>query len=121
MPTPQVPASNDRYIAVTVLLEAIGAAKSRFCVCPVRGNVVWIGSALDVVVDGDNILTFKINGVLITGSTMTHDVATTAAGQVKQSKPTALTAVNRGDALEALTDGGGTVGQCRVTYLIEQS
>jgi hypothetical protein len=121
MITPQVPMSNNRYLALTVLVEALGTAKTRQTACPVNGTVVWIGSVLDVAVDGDNVITAAINGTAITGASVTHPSSGSAAGEVKQCKPTAANSVKRGDALQALTDGGGTAGQSRVTFLIEQA
>lgn len=112
--------SNNRYISVTTLLEAIGTAKDRYAACPVNGKVVRIQSALDVVVDADNVLTFGIGATAITGGTVTHALSGTAAGEVRSCNPTAANTVKAGQALRATSDGGGTVGQCRVTFLIEQ-
>lgn len=118
MPVPSVSA---RYVAVTLLVEALGTAKTRFVVCPVEGKVKQIFSTLDVVVDGDNLLTAKIAGTAITGGTMTHLASGSAAGEVKQCQPTAANTVLKGQTLSIDTDGGGTTGQAHVTFLIEQS
>lgn len=113
-------AVNDRYLALTVLVEAMGTAKTRYVACPVDGKVKLILSALDVAVDGDNILTAKIAGTAITGGSVTHAASGSAAGEIKSAVPTAANSVKRGQALSIDTDGGGTAGQCRVTFLIEQ-
>ena len=112
---------SQRYISVTVLVEALGTAKTRYVVSPVEGKVKQISSVLDAVVDGDNLLTAKIGGVAITGGTMTHTLSGTAAGEVRQCTPTAANTVAKGQTLSIDTDGGGTVGQARVTFLIEQT
>lgn len=116
-----VPSVSSRYVALTVLVEALGTAKTRYVVCPVAGEVVQIFSVLDVTVDGDNLLTAKIDGTAITGGTMTHASSGSAAGEVKQCTPTAANSVLKGQALSIDTDGGGTTGQARVTFLIEQT
>lgn len=110
-----------RYVAVTVLVEALGTAKTRYVVCPVEGKVVQVFSALDVAVDGDNVLTFAIAGTAITGGTVTHASSGSAAGEVKSCVPTAANTVLKGQALSAATDGGGNAGQARVTFLIDQT
>ncbi len=113
------PVSNDRYLALTVLVEAIGAAKDRYVMCPVSGTVVSVGYAVDTVVDGNNVMTAGIGATDITGGGTTLTTAVTAGLGVIVN-PTALNAVSRGQLLRATTDGGGTVGQVRVTFLIEQ-
>lgn len=113
------PTRNVNYTAVTVLLEAIGTAKDRYVVCPVEGKVIYISSVLDVAVDGDNVLTFAIGGTAITGGTVTHPASGSAAGEVKACVPTGANSVKRGQALKASTDGGGSAGQARVTFLID--
>lgn len=114
------PVSNDRYISVEVLVEALGTAKTRYVACPVNGVVKHILSVLDVAVDGDNVITCGIAGTAITGGSVTHPSSGSAAGEVKAAVPTAANTVKRGQYLSAATDGGGNAGQCRVTFLIEQ-
>ena len=114
------PVSNNRYISVQVLVEALGTAKTRYVACPVNGTVKHILSTLDVAVDGDNVLTFAISGTAITGGTVTHASSGSAAGEVKAAVPTAANTVKRGQTLSAATDGGGNAGQAQVTFLIEQ-
>jgi hypothetical protein len=116
-----VPSVSQRYISVEVLVEALGTAKTRYVVSPVEGKVKQIFSVLDVVVDGDNLLTAKIGGTAITGGTMTHASSGSAAGEVKSCVPTAANTVLKGQSLSIDTDGGGTTGQARVTFLIEQT
>lgn len=113
------PTRNVNYVAVDVLCEAMGTAKTRYVVSPCEGKVVYIASVLDVAVDGDNVLTFAIGGTAITGGTVTHAASGSAAGEVKAAIPSAVNSVKRGQALSVATDGGGAAGQCRVTFLID--
>ena len=115
-----IPTSNDRYISLNVLLEAVGTAKTRYLHCPVNGSIVYIGCVTDVAVDGDNIVTGAINGTAITGGAFTVLASGSAAGVKNQAVPTAANAVKRGDAISMATDGGGSAGQLMVTVLIEQ-
>lgn len=114
-----VPAVNDRYLAVSVLVEALGTAKTRYVGCPVSGTVREILIAVDVAVDGDNILTSKIAGTAITGGAKTLTTSH-VAGTVLAVQPTAANSVRKGQSLSIDTDGGGATGQCVVTFLIEQ-
>lgn len=115
------PDSNDRYISVTVLVEALGTAKSRFVASPVKGVIRQIFGILDVTVDGDNVITSKIDTVAVTGGGFTFPSSGSAAGEMHVATPTALNLVNKGSAIELITDGGGTTGQARFTILIEQT
>lgn len=115
-----IPAANDRYIALELTLDAIGAAKTYYVASPVNGTIRQIFGALDVIVDGDNVITSGISGVAITGGGFTFALSGTVAGQVKVATPTALNVVKKGDGISITTDGGGTVGQARFTILIEQ-
>lgn len=115
-----IPVSNDRYLSLEVLVEALGTAKTRYVACPVQGKLKAILSTLDVAVDGDNVLTVAINAVAVTGGTVTHLASGSAAGELKYAVPTAANSVKRGSVISVATDGGGAAGQARVTLLIEQ-
>lgn len=114
-----VPASNVKYVAVSVLLEGLGTASERFCYCPVSGNVREIGIAVNVAVDANNIVTAKIAGTAITGGAQTLTTSH-VAGTVLPLVPTAAYAVRKGQSLSVATDGGGGAGEVQVTFLIEQ-
>lgn len=115
-----IPTSNDRYVSMNVLLEAVGTAKTRGMYCPVNGSIVHIGCVTDVAVDGDNVVTGKINAVAITGGAFTVLASGSAAGVKNQATPTAANSVKRGDWISFDTDGGGATGQLNITVLIEQ-
>lgn len=116
-----IPSSNVKYVSVTCLLEAIGTAKDRYVVSPVEGTIRQIFSVLDTAVDGDNALTFACDGTSITGSGITHASSGSAAGEMKSSVPTAANTCKKGSVLKCTTDGGGSTGQARITFLIEQA
>lgn len=112
--------TNDRYLALSVLVEALGTAKDRYVACPVNGTVVLVESVLDVAVDGDNVITCSIMGTAITGGAVTHAASGSAAGEVKTARPSAANTIKRGQYIKVATDGGGSAGQARVTLLILQ-
>ena len=113
------PARNMNIVAVEVLLTAIGTACTFGCIAPCDGKVVWMGASLDVTTDGTNVITSAIDGTAITGGTITFaSAATVNVGHA--AIPTAANVVKRGQVLTAITDGGGTVGQARVVFVIDQ-
>lgn len=113
------PATNDRYISVTVLVEALGTAKTRYVASPVSGLIKRIQYAMDVAVDGDNVCTPAIDGTAITGGAKTLTTAH-VAGTCVYAEPTAANRVKVNSSISVATDGGGSAGQCRVTITIEQ-
>lgn len=114
------PASNVKFLAVSFALPALGTAKTRGVACPVDGYVRQIQYQSDVACDDANVLTGAISGTAITGGTITLGASTTVAGMVQACVPTAAHRCLRGQALTMATDGGGTVGDGVVTFLIEQ-
>ena len=66
------PSSNDRNVALTVLVEALGTAKTRYVSSPCNGKIKFISSVLDVAVDGDNVIAASIAGTAVTGGSVTH-------------------------------------------------
>ena len=113
------PCSNDRFISLSVLVEALGTGKSRFVASPVRGRIVRVQYAVDVAVDGDNIMTLELSGVACTDAAKTLTTAH-VAGTCLTQEVVNLNEVNVGTPIECITDGGGAVGQVRVTITIEQ-
>lgn len=113
------PVSNRSYTVLNVLLEALGTAKTRYVECPVSGYVRRISAGVDVVVDGDNVITSSIDGTAITGGGFTLTTAD-VAGKGKAAYPTAAHRVRAGQVIGVITDGGGTVGQANFSILIEQ-
>lgn len=116
------PSTSSRYVSVSVLVEALGTAKSRFIASPVAGRIRRIQYAMDTAVDGDNIMTCEIDGVAVTGGNKTLTTAH-VAGTCLLVEPTGANDTDRvklNSAIECITDGGGSAGQVRVTLTIEQ-
>ena len=90
-----------------------------FCASPCRGTLKEILIAVDTAVDGDNAFSVELDGVAVTGGSKTLTTAHTA-GTILALMLSAANTVNKGTAVEAITDGGGTVGKIQVTYLFEQ-
>lgn len=114
------PASNVKYLAVSFALAALGTAKTRGVACPVDGYVRQVQYQSDVACDDANALAASISGTAITGGDIVLSAANTVAGMVVACVPTAANRCLRGQALRCATDGGGTVGDGVVTFLIEQ-
>jgi hypothetical protein len=118
-----VPPASDRYLTLSVLMTSIGTPATFYVAAPVAGKVVYISSCLDVAVNGDNTITAGIGSgtpTAITGVSLVHLSAGSAAGQVLVAKPTGANTVTRGDPISVTTDGGGSAGQTRITIVIEQ-
>jgi hypothetical protein len=115
-----VPVANSNLVTASHPLAALGTTKTGGVGAPASGKVVCILVAFDVAVDGDNILTAKINGTAMTGGAVTATTTTGAIGKVISIFPTAANDVKRGERLEMTTDGGGAVGDAQVTYVIDQ-
>jgi hypothetical protein len=116
------PATNNRYVCLPVLVEALGTAKSRFLACPVAGRIVRVQYAVDVAVDANNAMSLEVDGTAVTGAGTTLTTSH-VAGTTLLSEPTGANDTDRvklGSALEFITDGGGSAGQCTVTITIEQ-
>jgi hypothetical protein len=113
------PKQTMKDVSCGVLVEALGTAKDRYVASPARGTIKAIFIAVDTAVDGDNVITCSIGATAITGGS---DTLTTAhvAGTVRTIIPTAANTVQLGQVIKVATDGGGTAGQVRVTFLIEQ-
>ena len=84
-------------------------AGSAFTVAPCRGKIVKMGSIIAAAVTTANTaITSKINGVAITGGSWTIAFTSAAAGDVDTAVPTAANYVNEDDAIEFISDGGGS-------------
>lgn len=108
--------------AITTRIADISTASSAWVVAPHAGNVVKIYSVIDgAITAADAVLTPKIATVAITGGAITIATASSAAGDVDSSTPSAANAVTAGQAIEIATDGGstGTVSAV-ITLVIER-
>lgn len=94
--------------SINVDFADANAAGSIFVVAPHAGSIVGLHAVNSVAnTTTKTVLTAEIVGVLVT--TPAWEVAITqAAGTVSSSVPTAANVVTAGQAIEIITDGGGT-------------
>lgn len=111
---------NDYFI--TAEIEDISTASSTFVAIPDGGKVVKIITALQGAISGaDAAITFEIGGTAMTNSAITVANASSAAGDVDSSEPTAANRVEEGGTIEMITDGGSTgTAKLLVTFVIRR-
>jgi len=99
---------------VTIRIPDISTASSADTIaCPVKGTIKKIESTLQgAITVGDAAITTKIGtpaaGTNITGGALTIANASSAAGDIDTATPTAANAVDEGELLSAISDGGST-------------
>lgn len=94
---------------VSAYLADLSTASSTFTVAPCRGRIVRAFSVIHAAITvADAIWTMEINGVAVTGVSVTVATASSAPGDVDTGNPTAANTVNEGDTIEFITDGGST-------------
>jgi hypothetical protein len=106
--------------AVTCQIDDISSAASFWVVAPHAGTIAKVYTVINGAISvADAVITLEIGGTLVTGSTVTIATASSAAGDVDSSTPSAANTVTAGQAIEVITDGGstGTV-KAEVTILI---
>ena len=92
--------------ALTVSLVDISTSSSAFVVSPWRGTLKrWYSTISAAITTADGSLSLEINGTAVTGSTITIDYASSAAGTVDSATTTGANYVNEGDVIEVLTTG----------------
>lgn len=90
-------------------LTDVSTASSNYAMSPVSGVIDKIYTVIEgVPTVADATVTFYINGVAITNSTITITVSGAAAGDVDSSTPTANNTVVAGDKLTVTSDGAST-------------
>lgn len=114
------PTSSQRFVTLQVALAALGTAKTARVACPVTGYIVKTMWVSDTAVDATNVIAVALDGTAVTGGGMPLTAATTVAGMVVTSFPTAANRCKAGQAISVATDGGGTVGDGQLLILIEQ-
>jgi len=100
-----------KYINIPFVIDDVSTAGQAYI--PINeemaGTVVEIETVLNGAIGtADADLTPKINGTAITGGLITIATASSAAGDIDNSAPTALNEVVDGDVLEIETDGAST-------------
>jgi hypothetical protein len=112
--------TSQRNVAVTAELTDISTASSAFVAAPIAGTISSIRTVLHGAISAaDATLTTEINGVAVTGSSITVAQSGSAAGDRDSATPSAANTVAVGDAIELITDGGSTdAARLTATYII---
>lgn len=104
--------------AVSAYMADLSTASSTFVVAPFRGRIVRAYSVIHAAISSaDAVWTVEINGVAVTGISVTVANSGSAAGDVDVGLPTALAAtyVNEGDVIEFVSDGASST-TCPTTF-----
>lgn len=103
-----VTAAELKQYAITVDFEDANTAGSRYVVAPHAGDIVALYAVNDVAnTTVKTVLTAEIAGTLVTAPAWEIAI-TQAVGTVSSSVPTAANTVTAGQAIEIISDGGGT-------------
>jgi len=108
-------------IAVVTRIEDISTAASVFVASPMAGDVIGIYVTLQgAITVANSTVTAEINGVAMSGLSITITQAGSAAGSTFSGTPSGNNAVAAGQAIEIITDGGSTTAiVAYVTILID--
>jgi len=108
--------------AVSAYLADISTASSTFVVAPFRGTIKRAYSAIHAAItSADAVWTMEINGVAVTGVSVTVANSGSAAGDVDSAIPTGANYVNEGDVIEFISDGASsTTAPATFTAVIER-
>ena len=102
---------------VSAYMADLSTASSAFTVAPQKGRIVRAFSTIfNAITGADSVWTMKINGVAITGVSVTVANSGSAAGDVDTGNPTALNVVNEGDTIEFVSDGASST-TCPATFV----
>ena len=100
-------ADNNIYLQGTI--ADISTAASSWIVSPCAGTITNIRTIINGAISGgDAVITFEINGTLITAGAITIANSSSAAGDVDSSTPSGARVLAAGNKLEAITNGGST-------------
>lgn len=107
-------------IAVSIRITDISAPDTDWIPAPMAGTIVGIAVTLhNAITAADTTLTFRINGVAITGSTIVCAFTGSAPGSTFTSTPSANNTVAQWQPIEIITDGAsGTTSTADVVFLI---
>lgn len=107
--TPHADVSKQWPKNVTGEIADVSTSASSWVVAPIAGDITNIYLILEKAVTVANAaITFEIGGTAVTGAGITIAHATSAIGKTYSSTPTALRRVDKGQAIEIITDGGST-------------
>lgn len=106
---PLTAVKNSNLVYLCAQFADISTAESVFIPTPIAGKVTKVYIALkNAITVANSIVTAKINGVAVTGLSITITQAGSAAGSVFSGTPSAANTLTAGQALEVITDGGAT-------------
>lgn len=107
---------------ITRALTDIGTAGDTFIVAPEAGTITKIYMTHDVLTaTATTNITFQIDGVGITGSSIAIASAT-AAGTASSSTPSANNVVNAGSIIKITSDGGtSSTSPAVVTFIVSRA
>lgn len=109
--------------AITVELADISTASSAWIVAPFNGTITQFYSVIDGAIALANAtITPFINGIPITGGTITIAFAGSAAGDVDSATPIGNNIITAGQAIEFQTNGASTnTVKAQFTAIIERN
>lgn len=106
---PLAATKNNNLVYLCHQFADISAPDSIFIPTPIAGKVTKVYIALhNAITVANSIVTAKINGVAVTGLSVTITQAGSAAGSVFSGTPSAANTLAAGGVLEVITDGGST-------------
>lgn len=101
-------------------LADVSSPSSTYFVAPVAGTIESISTVLHGAITAANsLITFFINGIPITNSTVTVAFSGSAAGSRFFSTPTALNTIAAGDLITATSDGGSSTGNIQLSIALK--
>lgn len=113
--------NNANYVTLNLEIPDVSTAGSYFVANPILGDIYKIHVVLDNAITGaDSTVSAKINGVAVSGSSVTVAYSSSAAGSVFSSTPSGNKTVSAGGSIEILTDGASsTACKAKVTILMD--
>jgi hypothetical protein len=111
---------NDYFL--TAKVTDISTAGSTFVAVPDVGNIVKIYTSIkNAITSADAAITFEIGGTAVTNGAITVTQASSAAGDVDSSTPSAANRVEEGGSIEIISDGASaTACEMIVTFVIRR-
>lgn len=112
---------NDYFLTTTI--ADVSTPDTAYISVPDDGYIIKIFTALEnAITVADSIVTAEINGVAVTGSSITVAFSGSGNGDVDFSEPTGARKVQEGDNIGIVTDGGSTTAaKLFVTVVIRRS
>lgn len=100
---------NLKRVYHNVRLTDVSTASSCYVVSGVAGTITKIWSVIDGAISGANsVVSSSINGVAVTGGSLTITFSGSAAGDIDSATPSAANTVAAGDLITLTTDGAST-------------